>query len=265
MTRNYLLRDVQPARRGHDRRAARRRRDRGDRRRRGGRRPVRDAGDHQRQRPGRCCRASSTCTRTCASRAGRTPRRSAPARAPRRWAASPRCTRWPTRRPTQDTAGVVEQVWRLGRDAGWVDVRPVGAVTVGLEGERLAELGAMAESAAQVRVFSDDGKCVHDPVAHAPRAGVRQGVRRRHRPARAGAAAHRGRPDARGRRLRRARAGRLARGRRGGDHRPRRAARRARRLAPARLPPVHRRARSRSSAGPSPAASTSPPRSPRTT
>ncbi|KQY25117.1 dihydroorotase [Cellulomonas sp. Root485] len=66
--------------------------------------------------------------------------------------------------PTQDTAGVVEQVWRLGRDAGWVDVRPVGAVTVGLEGERLAELGAMAESAAQVRVFSDDGKCVHDPV-----------------------------------------------------------------------------------------------------
>ncbi|GAB3167091.1 dihydroorotase [Myceligenerans halotolerans] len=66
--------------------------------------------------------------------------------------------------PTQDTAGVVEQVWRLGQDAGWVDVRPVGAVTVGLGGERLAELGAMADSAARVRVFSDDGKCVHDPV-----------------------------------------------------------------------------------------------------
>jgi dihydroorotase len=66
--------------------------------------------------------------------------------------------------PTQDTAGVVEQVWRLGREAGWVDVHPVGAVTVGLEGERLAELGAMAQSQAQVRVFSDDGKCVHDPV-----------------------------------------------------------------------------------------------------
>jgi len=66
--------------------------------------------------------------------------------------------------PTQDTAGVVEQVWRLGRDAGWVDVRPVGAVSVGLEGEQLAELGAMAGSAARVRVFSDDGKCVHDPV-----------------------------------------------------------------------------------------------------
>ena len=66
--------------------------------------------------------------------------------------------------PVADTAGVVEQVWRLGRDAGWVDVHPVGAVTVGLEGRRLAELGAMAQSAARVRVFSDDGHCVHDPV-----------------------------------------------------------------------------------------------------
>ncbi|MGZ4627136.1 MAG: dihydroorotase, partial [Kineosporiaceae bacterium] len=54
--------------------------------------------------------------------------------------------------------------WRLGRRAGWVEVRPVGAVTVGLRGERLAELGAMAESAAGVRVFSDDGRCVADAV-----------------------------------------------------------------------------------------------------
>jgi dihydroorotase len=66
--------------------------------------------------------------------------------------------------PVADTAGVVEQVWRLGQVAGLVDVRPVGAVTVGLGGERLAELGAMAHSAAEVRVFSDDGKCVHDAV-----------------------------------------------------------------------------------------------------
>ncbi|BDZ43672.1 hypothetical protein GCM10025865_29710 [Paraoerskovia sediminicola] len=66
--------------------------------------------------------------------------------------------------PVADTAGVVEQVWRLGRAAGWVDVHPVGAVSVGLEGERLAELGAMADSVAQVSVFSDDGKCVHDPI-----------------------------------------------------------------------------------------------------
>jgi dihydroorotase len=66
--------------------------------------------------------------------------------------------------PVADTAGVVEQVWRLGKDAGYVDVRPVGAVSQGLMGEHLAELAAMARSAAQVRVFSDDGKCVHDPV-----------------------------------------------------------------------------------------------------
>ncbi len=66
--------------------------------------------------------------------------------------------------PVADTAGVVEQVWRLGHDAGLVDVVPVGAVTVGLGGERLAELGAMADSAARVRVFSDDGKCVADPA-----------------------------------------------------------------------------------------------------
>ena len=66
--------------------------------------------------------------------------------------------------PVADTAGVVEQVWRLGRDAGWVDVHPIGAVSVGLAGLHLAELGAMAASAARVRVFSDDGSCVTDPV-----------------------------------------------------------------------------------------------------
>ena len=64
--------------------------------------------------------------------------------------------------PVADTAGVVEQVWRLGREAGWCDVAPVGAVTVGLGGELMAELGTMADSLARVRVFSDDGKCVSD-------------------------------------------------------------------------------------------------------
>ena len=65
--------------------------------------------------------------------------------------------------PVADTAGVVEQVWRLGRESNLVDVQPIGAVTLGLAGERLAELGAMAESAARVRIFSDDGHCVSDP------------------------------------------------------------------------------------------------------
>jgi dihydroorotase len=66
--------------------------------------------------------------------------------------------------PVADTAGVVEQVWHLGQAAGYCDVRPVGAVTVGLRGEQLAELGAMADSDARVRVFSDDGVCVSDAV-----------------------------------------------------------------------------------------------------
>ncbi|WP_178945687.1 dihydroorotase [Kocuria sp. TGY1127_2] len=66
--------------------------------------------------------------------------------------------------PVADTAGLVEQVWELGRQSGWVDVHPVGAVTVGLNGERLSEIGAMADSRAQVRMFSDDGKCVHNAV-----------------------------------------------------------------------------------------------------
>jgi dihydroorotase len=66
--------------------------------------------------------------------------------------------------PVADTAGVVEQVWRLGKESGYCDVQPVGAVTVGLQGKQLAELGTMADSAAAVRVFSDDGKCVDDAV-----------------------------------------------------------------------------------------------------
>lgn len=66
--------------------------------------------------------------------------------------------------PVADTAGVVEQVWRLGREAGYVDVFPIGAVTVGIAGQKIAELGAMASSAAAVRVFSDDGNCVSDAL-----------------------------------------------------------------------------------------------------
>ncbi|WP_207456763.1 dihydroorotase [Desertivibrio insolitus] len=66
--------------------------------------------------------------------------------------------------PVADTAGVVEQVQSLGEAAGYVTVRPIGAVTVGLKGERLAEINAMAHSRAGVRVFSDDGMCVWDPL-----------------------------------------------------------------------------------------------------
>lgn len=66
--------------------------------------------------------------------------------------------------PVADTAGVVEQVFRLGQECGLTAVYPIGAVTKGLEGHELAELGAMADSVAQVRVFSDDGNCVSNAL-----------------------------------------------------------------------------------------------------
>jgi dihydroorotase len=66
--------------------------------------------------------------------------------------------------PVQDTAGVVEQVQSLGVRHGYVTVRPIGAVTESLKGERLSEIGAMSTSRATVTVFSDDGHCVHDAL-----------------------------------------------------------------------------------------------------
>ena len=70
----------------------------------------------------------------------------------------------PNTDPVADSAVVVEHVARRGAEVGLVDVHPVGAVTVGLGGTRLAELGTMAGSRAQVRMFSDDGRCVNDPL-----------------------------------------------------------------------------------------------------
>jgi len=66
--------------------------------------------------------------------------------------------------PVADSAGVVEQVLELGVSAGYLQVQPIGAVTKGLEGKELAAIGSMANSRARVRVFSDDGNCVHDPL-----------------------------------------------------------------------------------------------------
>lgn len=66
--------------------------------------------------------------------------------------------------PVADNSTVTDIVWRTGREIGIVDVHPVGAVTVGLEGKQLAEMGMMNAGAAGVRMFSDDGKCVHDPL-----------------------------------------------------------------------------------------------------
>lgn len=70
----------------------------------------------------------------------------------------------PNTSPVADTAGVVEQVFRLGQSHGLCEVFPIGAVTVGQSGSQLAELVAMNQSEAQVRIFSDDGHCVWDPL-----------------------------------------------------------------------------------------------------
>ena len=66
--------------------------------------------------------------------------------------------------PVADSAAIVEQVAAIGVSVGLVDVFPIGAVTKGLEGRELADLASMAHSKAAVRVFSDDGNCVSDPL-----------------------------------------------------------------------------------------------------
>jgi dihydroorotase len=63
--------------------------------------------------------------------------------------------------PVIDHAGVVAEIRERARAAGLADVFPVGAITKGLAGESLAELGALVE--AGVRVFSDDGNWVPTP------------------------------------------------------------------------------------------------------
>lgn len=66
--------------------------------------------------------------------------------------------------PVADSVVVTDHVWRRGQEVGLVDVHPVGAVTVGLAGTQLAEMGTMAAGVGRVRMFSDDGHCVHDPL-----------------------------------------------------------------------------------------------------
>jgi dihydroorotase len=66
--------------------------------------------------------------------------------------------------PVADSVGITDLVHRLGREAGYVDVRPIGAVTKGLAGEELAGIAGMANGQAKVRVFSDDGHCVSDSL-----------------------------------------------------------------------------------------------------
>lgn len=70
----------------------------------------------------------------------------------------------PNTDPIADTAGVVEQIFRLGQVHGICDVFPIGAITVGSKGEQLAEIRAMNASAAGTRIFSDDGNCLSSAI-----------------------------------------------------------------------------------------------------
>ena len=145
--------------------------------------------------------------------------------------------------PVADSPVVTDHVWHRGQQVGLVDVHPVGAVTVGLAGVELTEMGMMTAGAAQVRMFSDDGICVHDPLVmrraleYATGLGVLIAQHAEEPRLTVGAVAHEG-PDCRP-----AGAVRMAAGRRGIHRRSRRAAGPRCRRAGAHLPRLHRRHR----------------------
>ena len=70
----------------------------------------------------------------------------------------------PNTDPVADSAAIVEKVWAAGRAAGLVDVVPAGALSKGLGGKEMADIGEMARSSARVRLFTDDGHGVQDAL-----------------------------------------------------------------------------------------------------
>lgn len=64
--------------------------------------------------------------------------------------------------PVNDSAAVTEFILDRARAAGLARVYPIGAVSVGLRGERLAEMGEMRD--AGIVAVSDDGRPVTDPL-----------------------------------------------------------------------------------------------------
>ena len=68
----------------------------------------------------------------------------------------------PNTNPAHDSVTVIEFVREQGRKAGLLDVFPSGCITMGRQGEALAPLAEL--SAAGVRIFTDDGSGVQDPV-----------------------------------------------------------------------------------------------------
>ena len=66
----------------------------------------------------------------------------------------------PNTDPVQDTASVIDDVMRRAEADGVVRVLPIGAISVGQKGKRLAPMGELAD--AGVIGFSDDGNPVSD-------------------------------------------------------------------------------------------------------
>jgi dihydroorotase len=64
--------------------------------------------------------------------------------------------------PVADSPVIIEYIRSKAIQAGWAKVYPVGAITKGLKGEELAEMGELA--AAGAVAFSDDGKTVMNAV-----------------------------------------------------------------------------------------------------
>ena len=129
------------------------------------------------------CQVWSICTPTSASPGARTRRRSRPAPWPRPAGAIPRCSRWRIPTPVTDTGEAAEHLLELGRRHGHCQVVPIGAVSKGLAGAELAELGLMARGAAAGPGVLRRRLLRYRRPADAPRAGVRSRLRRLHRPA----------------------------------------------------------------------------------
>ena len=195
-----------------------------------------------------CCPVSSICTPTCAGRAANTPEDIETGSAAAALGGYTAVFAMANTDPVADSLVVTDHVWRRGQQVGLVDVHPVGAVTVGLEGQGNSPRDGFDGGRVAQKLFSDDGICVHDPLVM--RRALSTPTGSVDRPARRGAAPDGRRGCPRGRQRRLARAGWMAAGRRGVDRGPRCTAGPRRRRAGAYLATPRPREPSRSSSGP---------------
>ena len=66
----------------------------------------------------------------------------------------------PNTSPPADNAGTVEYIKARAREKGSVNVFPTGAITIGLKGEQMAEIGSLKHVG--VVALTDDGHCVQN-------------------------------------------------------------------------------------------------------